>query len=627
MKNPIKKFEETLDNKIKLTPDQLADYIDYFEDKGERIEKFLTEYIKDKMDEYYGGEDLSSVTIALEYLEDIVDTRYVNKDILSRKTRSLSQSIDTKQLEEKGKFINPEETIEVLNEVQKEIDDIYYKKELDPNTFKLLKNIIDRENIKVLKYVFVNYPSILNIKDANGRSVYRHVVERIINSIDILNKDKIAYYSNVLDLITNSESFYISEKDKADILKQIGDYLNDIGLEHGRKRKQKLEYVEKLKVKVTCPEKEVISFESLFEKHLIEPEYIEEIEGFDPVFLPKDDTERKRNDEYILTIDKNIMGGPLDDAMSCTRLPNGNLLLKVHIADPLAYYDFHSNIIQTAINREEVIFLKKKYNIGEEELYAINIFPDSFSKEIASLDESNDRFTRTYSFEISKDGQEMEYLGMRKTISPITKNLTTVESGKILDNMDCDDDLRETLFNIKDALYLVNRKNKYVRRTNNRNFRNPNYSASMVAVSQILVNASAAKTFNENGFPCAYKVLIKDDQSDDVVRMLISEIEPTYGSIKNKQDYDNLFTHSYLDRKGVHEDLGGIHYVKVSSPLRESEGLMANRGQDLFLYPSTEEERKEFVKELDDYIEMANQKKRNIELFKNDLKKLSKRRR
>ena len=94
MKNPIKKFEETLDNKIKLTPDQLADYIDYFEDKGERIEKFLTEYIKDKMDEYYGGEDLSSVTIALEYLEDIVDTRYVNKDILSRKTRSLSQSID-----------------------------------------------------------------------------------------------------------------------------------------------------------------------------------------------------------------------------------------------------------------------------------------------------------------------------------------------------------------------------------------------------------------------------------------------------------------------------------------------------------------------------------------------------
>lgn len=625
MKNPIKQFEQTLDNKIKLNSNQLAEYINYFEDKGEDIGLFLISYINQKMGDFFGGE-IDSITIALDYLEDIYETRDINKDILSRKTKSISQKIDTKQIEEKSKFLNPEETIEALNEVQKEIDDIYYKKDLDPNTFKLLKMIIDRGNVKVLKYVFNNYPSIVNIKDATGKSVYRHVVERIINNIDILNKEMIVYYSNVLDILTGSESFYLSENDRSDILKEICDYLNDVGLEHGRKRKKKVEYIDGLKEKVANREKERLTFETLCDRHFIVPEYNKEIEGFDPIFLPIDDTERKRNDEFIITIDKNISGGALDDALSCTRLPNGNILLRGHIADPLAYYDFHSSIIQEALSREELIFLKRKYNIGNDEYSSIDIFPKSF-QELASLKESGDRFTRTYSFEISKDGQEIEYLGMKKTITNVTKNITTVESGKILDNMDCDSDLRETLFNFKDAIYSVNRKNKYVRRTNNRNVRNPNYSSSMIAVFQILINASVANNFWENGYPAAYRVFERDKESDDVIRLLISEIEPTYGSVNNKQIYDSLYTHTYLDTKGIHEDLGGIHYVKATSPLRESEGIMANRCQDLFLYPSKEQERKEYIKELDEYIEMANQKKTNIELFKSDLKKISKRRR
>ena len=46
----------------------------------------------------------------------------------------------------------------------------------------------------------------------------------------------------------------------------------------------------------------------------------------------------------------------LDDAISITKLENGNLCLKVHIADPLSVLEYSACVMQDAKKRTSTIY-------------------------------------------------------------------------------------------------------------------------------------------------------------------------------------------------------------------------------------------------------------------------------
>lgn len=613
MRSPKKYFKQTIDDEITLKSNQLASLIETYDE--DEIIKLLIGYVLYELDEFE-VDSIDSIKIALNYMLNIIQTRNVDRGIASKGTKSMSQKIDDIIDEGLDKLSNPEEDVESLIELQKEIDDIYYEKDNDPVTFGLLSSIIDIKNIEALNFVLYHYPKIVNIKDAEGVSIYRHIVRKTIDSISKLDEKEIRYYSKVLDIFTNVEAFYLSDKENGNILNELLDYLNDVGLERGRKRKKKIEHVDRLKTKIEEPDIKKYTPEELCEKYNIEPEFPEEFEYIDRINLPGYDQSRKKNEDYTISIDKK--NGVIEDALSCTKLPNNKYLLKVHIADPLGYYDYYSSIITEAINRVETIFLKNKKTINDKEYNTIHMLPEFFIYSIANLRSEKDRLTRTYSFEV---GEDVKYLGMEKTITRVDKNMTYKEAARIIEEEIEDNELKETMYNLKNAINIVDKKYQFTRRKNIRSIKTPAFWERVVEVTQNLVNYQFGRTSYENNYPCVYTVFEKDGKTNEALERLLKELESTYGSIKRKVPYDSICHHTYLSRDGIHENLGGIHYGRVTAPLRESEGIMNNRSQDLYLYPSTDEEKERFEQELDEYIEMANQKKEDIKTFIQEMPK------
>ena len=618
MKNPVKQFETVLDNNNVLTQDQLEDCLVYFEKKDIKLEVLLADYIRDKVVDYTGKESLNSVMIALDYLDALVERIDIDKELLSKKAKAISQRIDTKIMDEKKKFVNPEQTIKRLDEVQTRMDDIYYKALEELSLYDLLTIAIDRNDYGVIESAFINYPSIVNEKNAVGRTVYSHVIEQALNSIGRLDENDYIYYASIIDLIRDSESFRPSKDEIDYIKKEIADFENRISLIHGKKnRKETRRLFDNLKDRVRSSKETEETFESVCKKHFIVPACPKGIETNDKIYLPGDDYNRTTNDEYTVSIDKKVGMGPLDDAMSCVRLPNGNYLLQIHTTDPLGYYDFDSDIIQAALRRKSVIMFPHGYNYGSEKYHSYEILPESFSMGVASLDEEKNRFSRTYTYEISRDGKEYEDLGMTKTITEVSKNTTNVNSARILSGELYDEELTEALYNISNALIMINHIRKFSNTIDNLNPSNPAYIAECVKISQNLVNYSNGVKLSKLGAPGPYRVFERSKDQDLATSRLLSELKEEYGTGQS-----NMFNTAHLATSGIHEEMGGP-YVYATSPLREAESIMVNRCQDLYLYDSTPEEKEDYNQEVLRFIKDYSQKRINNDRFKSHVKKLS----
>ncbi|MCJ7507829.1 MAG: ribonuclease R [candidate division Zixibacteria bacterium] len=89
-----------------------------------------------------------------------------------------------------------------------------------------------------------------------------------------------------------------------------------------------------------------------------------------------------------------------DDAVSLEKLPNGNWLLGVHIADVSFYVEENSNLDKEALERGNSIYLVDR---------VIPMFPHKLSNEICSLNPREDRLTFSCLLELDKDASLVEY--------------------------------------------------------------------------------------------------------------------------------------------------------------------------------------------------------------------------
>ena len=136
-------------------------------------------------------------------------------------------------------------------------------------------------------------------------------------------------------------------------------------------------------------------------------------------------TRRDLRGEEIFTIDGDD-SKDLDDAVNVKKLPDGNFVLGVHIADVSHYVKEGSFLDQEAIIRGTSIYMLDR---------VIPMLPVELSNGICSLNAGEDRLAISCVMEIDKKGQVISS-DIFKSVIKVTERMTYKNVQKILDNSD-----------------------------------------------------------------------------------------------------------------------------------------------------------------------------------------------
>ena len=134
---------------------------------------------------------------------------------------------------------------------------------------------------------------------------------------------------------------------------------------------------------------------------------------------------RDLRNEEIFTIDGED-AKDLDDAVNVKRLPNGNYMLGVHIADVSHYVKEGSFLDKEAIIRGTSVYMLDR---------VIPMLPVELSNGICSLNAGKDRFTISCIMEINAEGQVIAS-DIFKSVIKVTERMSYTNVQKILDNSD-----------------------------------------------------------------------------------------------------------------------------------------------------------------------------------------------
>ncbi|WP_017756362.1 ribonuclease R [Calidifontibacillus oryziterrae] len=136
---------------------------------------------------------------------------------------------------------------------------------------------------------------------------------------------------------------------------------------------------------------------------------------------------RDLRDQIIVTID-GADAKDLDDAVTVTKLENGNYKLGVHIADVSHYVTENSSIDREALERGTSVYLVDR---------VIPMIPHRLSNGICSLNPQVDRLTMSCEMEISSQGQVVSHEIFQSVIRT-TERMTYSDVNKILVDKDAD---------------------------------------------------------------------------------------------------------------------------------------------------------------------------------------------
>lgn len=167
------------------------------------------------------------------------------------------------------------------------------------------------------------------------------------------------------------------------------------------------------------------------------------------------DTDRIGRSDYTneetFTID-GVHTKDIDDALSCKKLPNGNFLLRVHIADVTHYVPLNSPLEKDAYRKGTSTYLGGR---------VIPMLPHELSNGICSLNPGEDRLAITCNMEIDKNGNIVDH-SIVKSVIRSDKKMSYDKVNDILKNDIVPDDYKEFAQTLKllERLSLILRKKR-----------------------------------------------------------------------------------------------------------------------------------------------------------------------
>lgn len=624
----MKKYEKVIVRSIEMNNSigvqQFSTYIDSF---GSNILDTLYDYINKRLDEYTGNDDLDNLDIAFEYLERILLNTEYDRKLTNYRISKLVQKIYRIGIERRKNFVNAEETLAKLDELERKVLRLEIFTSDDINEYKLLKYIVSENTDTIyLSKVFLKMPELVNTRDKKGVTLYQRVLEKNIESINNLDEERTLYYMNILSTISSQRRFHLKDKDKKSILQEIYNALDTINVSKGdrRQRKQKIKWMTNLKSLVLSNDELDKDIENIATRYQIEVELPEKLE----MYYPKEEVivdGLPVTQDYTISIDKKPT--IIDQALSCRRLENGNYLLGVHVANPLAYFEYDSPVIQEAISRGSNIYLPIKYEInGKPYSKSIPMFDYRISSDLASLKQDKMRYTRSHYFEISREeGIVREF--HPKTITKVDLNTTFDEINIILKSGTKDDNLNETVNNLRDVTDILNQIyfNSNMKTEEQPEEQSNTFARRIVDVTELLVGHRVATMFAENKYPCLYRTLEEDETTKAQIGVMIEELKRTYQSSKVDSllgTINGLMPRGTYDIEGPHEGLNLEHYTRCCTPLRDASGLIVEHGMELcFDREPTDDELYELEQEIIRQKDILNQKETRKDLFVDEVKR------
>jgi len=275
-------------------------------------------------------------------------------------------------------------------------------------------------------------------------------------------------------------------------------------------------------------------------------------------FVIKEELNREHQDsEYIITIDE-CDAKILDDGLSVKLLPNGNLLFKVHIADPLVLYPYESDIMKKAKLNIETI-----YNEND----SLPLIPDDLSLNKLSLLKDRNRYSKTFCYEFDRQGNIVNFY-IENTVVMINKRHSYDSMNELYQNGGSCKEEEIALGYYDEIVKYLRVMFKNVRDYEKFKIKNfifdeqkiSSFSERLVSYAMVLTGYMTAKYMKEKGFPYAYRCN-KLAVLDENIKARLSKDE----IIK----LEKFLSKSFYSRQNVgHEKLNVDTYSHVTSPLR-----------------------------------------------------------
>lgn len=184
------------------------------------------------------------------------------------------------------------------------------------------------------------------------------------------------------------------------------------------------------------------------------PEAVENQASSIPELVSEEDIKNRRDlrDKVIVTIDGED-AKDLDDAVGVEKLPNGNYLLGVHIADVCHYVTERSHLDNEAFKRGTSVYLVDR---------VIPMLPRRLSNGICSLNPQIERLTQSCDMEIDSKGKVVKYdvyESVIKTKERMTyKNVNKILTDKDPDTMERYKDLIPTFESMHELMQILGRR-------------------------------------------------------------------------------------------------------------------------------------------------------------------------
>lgn len=229
----------------------------------------------------------------------------------------------------------------------------------------------------------------------------------------------------------------------------------------------------------------------------------------------------------------------LDDAVSMTKLPNGNVQLGVHIADVGEYVRKGNPIDREAFARGTSVYFPAPDNLENSKIRAvIPMIPEALSNDLCSLNPHTDKLTLSCMMEIAPDGEIIE--GENTYVcESVINTCRRLNYDEVLNVLQGDESDTKRLSDVKDTLLLMGKYSKILSEKSKNegsldlNLPEPKFvfdeNSHVVAVEErfqneahklienfmIAANRTVAKKFNTLGVPFVYRT----HESPDVKKM------------------------------------------------------------------------------------------------------------
>ena len=638
-------------NSPRVSEEDLCLYASKSEKHANETIDILFSVINDYLDYYTGSSDLSKVRDLLKCVSTVMlSNDLVDRGIVVRKLSKLSYKLDHIGEEHKKRFVDYDTAI---SELQKTMETVDILMETSVNTeneqyelINVMANVI--KNLSLFEFTSNRIPNLVNAKDNDKNCLFKNILINYLDSVMKTDEEDVYYYSNLLSIIMNNRDFKLSVDDKKECLNLIYQYINIFSCSK-KSKKQHFTHIEFLYTMVDSikgENKEKKEITELAKKYNIRV-------GFDPEFydmarlakIPMEGvmTDREEIDDFIITIDKDS-AVEIDDGLSCKRLSNGNYLLGVHIASPLAYFPYESEIIQEALSRNESLFLPYKYQEKEDDFNRIiPIFPYQFSAKNASLTPNKRRLARSYYFELDSQGNIINE-EFKKTIITSKYKASYEFIDYVIKNGSKDKDLDTLVKNLVKVTKILDNKYQVSQLYEQIKQNSDDFSTNVVknVGSQNIVNKTmlltgnrVAEFFYNNNYPCIYRV--HEVNESDIIRIeaLLDNLTRTYGKNSNDEIYkiiaqsgNGIYPSGWYAMEGAHYGLGLNHYCRCTSTLRRSADIVVEHALEIcYDNTPTEEELKKLKLEIDERCNLINSKQESTNWFVNDYKINAKRRR